>query len=180
MSKPAKVVKRRHWLGVALVAVAVTAVALVDGRKPEWLKPIIATRFPGVDWVDTSTLAQWMTAPPHTKTLILDARSQEEYAVSHLEGARRVDPAQPVLGSLRVPEDTIVVVYCSVGYRSAEIVEKLSAAGVDEVYNLEGGIFAWANEGRPIVGNGTPATSVHPYNGVWRYLLRRPLWDGAD
>lgn len=167
--------KRRHWLWLVAVALAATAVSLVDWRKPEWLEPMIATRFPRVDWVNTSTLAQWMTASPPTRTLILDARSQDEFAVSHLEGALRVDPARPELESLRVPEDTRVVVYCSVGYRSAAIVEMLSAAGVDEVYNLTGGIFAWANEGRPIVKNGEPATSVHPYNGVWGLFLRRSL-----
>jgi len=164
-------VKRRHWLWLVAVALAATAVSLVDWRRPEWLKPLIATRFPRVDWVDTRTLAEWMTASEHTRPLILDARSHDEFAVSHLEGALRVDPERPELGSLRVPEDTSVVVYCSVGYRSAAIVEKLSAAGVDDVYNLTGGIFAWANEGRPIVKSGEPATSVHPYNDIWGYFL---------
>ena len=41
-----------------------------------------------------------------------------------------------------------------------------------EVYNLQGGIFQWAMEGRHIVDKEGERTSVvHPYSAVWGKLL---------
>ena len=40
------------------------------------------------------------------------------------------------------------------------------------VYNLEGSIFKWANENRPIVnGDDKPTHLVHPYNSFFGKLL---------
>jgi hypothetical protein len=39
------------------------------------------------------------------------------------------------------------------------------------VRNLDGSIFAWANEGRPLERNGQPAQLVHPYDALWGKLL---------
>ena len=53
----------------------------------------------------------------------------------------------------RLPEvdkNTPIVVYCSVGYRSEKIGEKLRKAGYTNVTNLFGGLFTWANENRPL------------------------------
>ena len=67
-----------------------------------------------------------------------------------------------------------VVVYDAVGFYSAELAETLSSAGSGEIFYLEGGIFQWANEGRPLVdADGSPTTKVHPYNKLWGRLLKR-------
>ena len=46
--------------------------------------------------------------------------------------------------------------YCAVGYRSAEMATQLRAAGFTNVRNLEGSIFQWANEHRPLVHGEQP------------------------
>jgi rhodanese-related sulfurtransferase len=51
-----------------------------------------------------------------------------------------------------VPADRDVVVVCAVGARSARVVAFLRANGFDRVANLDGGMWAWAAAGRPIVG----------------------------
>lgn len=44
------------------------------------------------------------------------------------------------------------------------------------VYNLEGSIFKWANENRPMVDVKDKATIyAHPYNAVFQHLLRKEL-----
>jgi hypothetical protein len=50
----------------------------------------------------------------------------------------------------------------------------LLAAGVSPVYNLEGSIFAWANEGRALQSPRGPTEWVHPYNAVFGLLLAKP------
>ena len=45
-----------------------------------------------------------------------------------------------------------------------------------EVYNLEGSLFKWANESRPMVDHkDRPTSCVHPYNVVWGKLLHSHL-----
>ncbi|MDR9442968.1 MAG: rhodanese-like domain-containing protein [Schleiferiaceae bacterium] len=104
----------------------------------------------------------------------LDARSAEEYAVSHLQGARRVgfkdfDPARV----RDLPRDTPVVVYCSVGYRSEKIAARLRKMGFTEVYNLYGGLFEWVNRGNPVYRNEQATRAVHGYSWTWGIWLRR-------
>ena len=50
-----------------------------------------------------------------------------------------------------IAKDAPIVTYCSVGYRSGKMAERLQAAGYTNVRNLEGSIFKWANEHRPLV-----------------------------
>jgi 3-mercaptopyruvate sulfurtransferase SseA len=64
------------------------------------------------------------------------------------------------------------VAYCSIGYRSAAIIEDLERAGIQNVYNLEGGLFDWANQGRPIYRGEERVEEVHPFNRLWGLLLR--------
>lgn len=167
--------RRSTWLWALLLAFVVATIVFVCSLGPASLAWWIAVRFPDVQWVQTESLAQWMRGPRSKRLVILDVRSEDEFSVSHLLGAHRLDPEQPDVDSLRVPEDATVVVYCSVGYRSAAVVEKLHTAGIGDVYNLEGGIFAWANENRPIHRGRSLAASVHPYDGMWGYFLDRDL-----
>ncbi|MEM8660723.1 MAG: rhodanese-like domain-containing protein [Pseudomonadota bacterium] len=69
--------------------------------------------------------------------------------------------------------------YCSVGYRSSKATEQLLKLGLSNVHNLEGSIFEWANEGKPLVQGGsdslTPSHVVHPFDDNWGQLLRVEL-----
>jgi rhodanese-related sulfurtransferase len=162
--------KPRAWL-VAFAVVFVLAVAAVSQVRSETLAALIGLWFPDVQWVDTATLADWMNAPPSEAPLLLDVRSEDEFAVSHLRGAVRVEPGRRSFESL-IDESRPVVVYCSVGYRSAAIVGALEASGIADIHNLRGGIFTWANEGRPLFRGEAPASTVHPYDELWGVLLR--------
>lgn len=100
---------------------------------------------------------------------LVDVRRAEEYRVSHLPGAVLVDSFRPETVGLYA----VIVVYCSVGLRSAEYAEQLRQLGYRQVYNLRGSIFAWANSGYPLeAGNGRPTTIVHPYDRRWGELLK--------
>jgi len=65
-----------------------------------------------------------------------------------------------------------IYIYCSIGYRSEKIGEKLQKAGFKKVYNMYGGIFNWANSGYTLVDkNGKTTTKVHGYNNDWSQWL---------
>ena len=113
--------------------------------------------------------------------LLLDVRKDKEFAVSHIDGALRVDPdISPADFMTRFGAQAAgkqVIVYCSVGRRSsklgARVKEPLIAAGASGVVNLEGGIFRWHNNHRPLVNGVKKTESVHPYNVWWARLLER-------
>ncbi|MFB6098379.1 MAG: rhodanese-like domain-containing protein [Salinibacter sp.] len=137
---------------------------------------MIEATYPSVRSISTDSLAERLADESRPRPVLLDARSPEEYAVSHLRGARRVDPtadAYPALDSL--PPETPIVVYCSVGYRSAGVVQALQEQGFTAVANLEGSLFRWANEGRPVYRDGRRVEAVHPYNRRWGRLLTYSL-----
>lgn len=109
--------------------------------------------------------------------VLLDIRSPEEFEVSHITGAQLIDYDR------FKPEDVAhlsrnskVVVYCSVGYRSERIGEKMQELGFQEVYNLYGGIFNWKNQGNAVINSrGQPTDSVHTYNKNWGQWLERGI-----
>jgi len=106
---------------------------------------------------------------------LLDVRSEEEYSVSRMEGALHrhyEDFSAKSLPQDWQKEDSIVV-YCSVGYRSEKVAEKLEAAGFQNVYNLYGGIFEYLNQGGTVVDENGPTQNIHPYSWLWGKWLKR-------
>ena len=145
-------------------------VMLVAGRPLafELLQRGTSYKFRDVKWIVTRDLARWRGAPARPQPLLLDARTEAEYEVSHLQGARRIDPYRPSLAGLtRFPRDTPIVVYSSAGYRGARVASWLGEQGFPNVQNLGSSLFQWANEGRPIFKGDRPAEVVHPYDGRW-------------
>jgi len=106
---------------------------------------------------------------------ILDTRSEEEFEVSHIQGAQFVDYKSFEIEDVKsIPKDATVIVYCSVGYRSERIGEKMLESGYENVNNLYGGIFNWKNNGHQVVNNlNLPTDSVHTYNKRWSKWLEK-------
>lgn len=104
---------------------------------------------------------------------ILDAREFNEFQVSHLPTAKYVGDKDFKLSAVReISKSDSIVVYCTVGYRSEQIAEKLQKAGYQNVFNLFGGIFSWKNNGNPVVDNENQETQqVHCYNKMWSVFL---------
>ncbi len=104
---------------------------------------------------------------------IFDTREWREYEVSHIEGARYLGYDDFDAKRLQdIPKNAKIVLYCSVGYRSEKIGEKVRKLGYEKVYNLYGSIFEWANEGYPVVDlKGNPSDKVHTYNKDWSKWL---------
>jgi rhodanese-related sulfurtransferase len=108
--------------------------------------------------------------------LILDTREREEYQVSHIPGAVYVGYNQYDFTMLEsIPRDQPIVVYCSIGYRSEKIGEKLKERGFTGVYNLYGSIFEWTNRGFPLIDDeGKETLKIHTYNKQWSRWVDAP------
>ena len=136
----------------------------------------IVTDYPGISHISRAAMAQSLASE---EFLILDTRPQEEYEVSHIKGALQVNPDIS-------PEDfktqfghavknKKVIVYCSVGHRSSHFGQRLQStalsAGAVSVHNLEGGLFGWHNDVRPVENAKGATTHIHPYNALWGRLI---------
>ena len=157
----------------------------------------IRKKFSGVQHVSTDTVYGWLVPRPRADLLLLDTRAAAEFGVSRLPGAVHLDPDAddatvrrtltrhlPAAGD----QPTTIACYCSVGYRSSVTARRLNALRTDpaaaepplpryEAVNIEGSIFKWANEGKPLEdAGGQPTRFVHPYDKIFGRLLDKSLW----
>ena len=109
--------------------------------------------------------------------ILLDVRSPKEFEVSHIEGAIMIDYDNFKKSDVsKIDKDQEVIVYCSVGYRSERLGERLQKMGFENVKNLYGGIFDWKNQGNNIVNeNNLETDSVHTYNKAWSQWLYKGI-----
>ncbi len=87
-------------------------------------------------------------------TVLLDVREDDEWADGHIEDSIHIPmgqiQAEVGRGLSWLTPDTPVVVVCAVGARSARVATWLNSQGY-QALNLDGGINAWLQAGRPIV-----------------------------
>lgn len=166
---------RRVTLLLAVLAALVvlwTVGGCATRRAAGWaVDRYLAQKFDGVATITTAEAAAALGTPE--PPLLLDTREPDEYATSHLPGARHLPPdADPAEVLADVPRDRPVLVYCSVGWRSARFAQRMAAAGFTDVRNVEGSIFRWAIEGRPLVdAAGAPTERVHAFGPPWSWLV---------
>ena len=87
------------------------------------------------------------------KTVVLDVRSKEEYAESHLKRAIYIDISDKNFREeclQLLPKGKTVCVYCRTAFRSKTAADILNEAGYD-VIHMKGGFVAWTEAGKETV-----------------------------
>jgi len=97
-----------------------------------------------------------LTALQSAGALLVDVRTNQEFASGHITGAVNapLDQLQEIAGAWNKSQP--VIVYCATGARSAEAADVLAGAGFKKVYNLTQGIVAWSG---PVVGGQSAGTA---------------------
>lgn len=93
---------------------------------------------------------------------LIDVRTPVEYQEVHAPAARNVPLsalAPDAVEGLRPGPGEPLYFICRSGGRGRQACEQLTAAGVGDVVNVEGGTQAWAESGLPVV-RGKPAMSL--------------------
>ncbi|MGY8910742.1 MAG: rhodanese-like domain-containing protein [Flavobacteriales bacterium] len=126
-----------------------------------------------VPYISVETLAM-----PKTTAILLDAREENEFNISHLENAICVgyDNFKIKETNSKLPKDknAKIVVYCSLGIRSETVAHKLIQEGYTNVYNLYGGIFEWKNANFKVIDTlGKSTEKVHTFNKSWSKWLKK-------
>lgn len=146
--KPSSTLKSSLW--IALVLTAATGLAACGTAPTEPTAQSAAAQ--GAVAKDVK-VAEFQTLMAREGALLLDVRSDGEWAEGHLEGAAYIPFASADFNQqlAALPKDRPVLVYCASGGRSAKAMQALNAAGHPEVYNLLGGIRAWQGAGNAVV-----------------------------
>lgn len=90
------------------------------------------------------------------KYSLLDVRQPSEYEQGHIPGAELIPLAELQSNLDRFQPDRMTIVYCRSGNRSRSGVGILNGGGLDDVYNMEGGILAYNG----LVAAGPPEAGV--------------------
>jgi rhodanese-related sulfurtransferase len=109
--------------------------------------------------------------------VVLDVRAANEYAVSHIKGSLWLGYPDTDYSKIEdIPKNKMILVYCSVGYRSERVGEILLKKGYINVKNLYGGIFEWVNCEQPIVDKEEKNTNkVHGFEPSWGKWLDKGI-----
>ena len=76
---------------------------------------------------------------------MIDVREDHEVEIAEIGGEHI--PMGDILDNLdKISTTKQVVIHCRSGARSGSVCQQLENQGFDNVYNLKGGILAWANE----------------------------------
>lgn len=73
--------------------------------------------------------------------ILIDVRTEEEYAESHIENA--INIPLDIIETIDLNKDDVIVLYCASGMRSVEAAKKLVAIGYTNIYSLDGGLINW-------------------------------------
>lgn len=84
----------------------------------------------------------------HDNVKLIDVRDYNEWIYCRIEGAELIP--LPKIYDTNIPrDDQSIVVYCHTGQRSHHAAQVLLQRGFTDVYNLEGGIDAYARTVNP-------------------------------
>jgi len=82
--------------------------------------------------------------------VLVDVRSPEEFQGGSLPGATLIPFWDFAKGRFELPKDKPILLVCAVGGRSLACGQILASRGYREVYNLKGGLDAWAEQRVPL------------------------------
>lgn len=105
----------------------------------------------GVHVLGVDAFEQRLNATP--EKIILDVRTDEEYAQGKIKSATQIDYYQRDFKTevAKLDKTKPVFVYCASGVRSNSAAKILRQQGFTEIYDLKGGLNAWARSGKPLV-----------------------------
>ena len=99
--------------------------------------------------IDAATLKEWIDG--NKDFILLDVRGNDEINAAQIEADQTIEIPRGVI-EFKFPQmvpdkETVVVVFCSHGMRSAAVTNTISAYGYKNIYNLKDGLYSWIGSG---------------------------------
>jgi len=93
----------------------------------------------------TEFVQRWPSYPDE-HVVLLDVREPHELSVACVAGTLNIPMSEIPARTGELSQLQPIVVMCHGGIRSRQVAQFLVASGFGDVFNLEGGIDAWATE----------------------------------
>jgi rhodanese-related sulfurtransferase len=119
--------------------------------------------------INPATLKAWLDAG---EAIVIDVREPREYASEHIEGSAHIPLNSLHPAALPPHKGKKLVMLCRSGNRSMFACMKLNGAVRADVYNLDGGIRAWAMQGLPVNKPQTADTGEGLGASFMRFMTR--------
>jgi rhodanese-related sulfurtransferase len=153
--------KSRHVLAAGVAALALGAPLAACGGDDD-AAPVLAAEQPAAETPAASAEAPayGLVTPQQAAELatkdgitVIDVRTQEEYDEGHIDGATVIDFYAPDFADqvAQLDPEGEYLVYCRSGNRSGQAVAIMQQAGIDNIYDMDGGIVAYSAAGLPLV-----------------------------
>ena len=142
---------RHRFLLVTLVLV--TAALLISCNAVDKVhsqqKTQLAPETTYADGARRITIPELEELMKNKEVLVLDVRNQAMYDSGHIPGSRLIPLGDVPKRMHELNSADEIVVHCRSGVRSAQAVGLLMGAGFRKIYNLKGGVLAWADQVDP-------------------------------
>lgn len=141
--------RTRRTIGVAAVALALVAVVGCGGDEAD--APVAEAPAQPTDEAAAAAVPAYGRVTPAQATelagsgvTVIDVRTPEEYAEGHIEGARMIDFYSDTFAEqiASLDPDDEYLVYCRSGNRSGQTIGLMQQNGIDQVWDLQGGVAA--------------------------------------
>ena len=120
-----------------------TLTELVDYEQFCGMKSVEEEPERDVREISVKELKEWVDK--RSDFQLIDVREQYEYDIANISG--QLIPLGIITDHVdKIDADKQVVIHCRSGKRSADAIEALQKKGFNNLYNLKGGILAWADE----------------------------------
>lgn len=96
----------------------------------------------GVQSLSVQQLQEWLQNGH--RFMLLDVREDDEWEICHIPQSVHIPMGRVLQQTAALPADAPVAVLCHHGMRSRAVAQRLTELGFNHVYNVEGGIHAWA------------------------------------
>jgi len=87
--------------------------------------------------------------------ILLDVRTNDEFNSGHIENSLNIDyfSDEFYINVDKLDKNIPIILYCRSGRRSGLSANKIKKLGFKEIYNLEGGVLEWIEQGNVVVFN---------------------------
>lgn len=130
--------KMKFLVGLILVAIVVISCKQSNAQEAKTIEII--------------SVADMEEALKADDVQLIDVRSKGDYASGHIKDAKNIvyqgENWDKQVASL--DKDKPVYVYCAKGGRSARCASLLEEAGFTKIFDLDGGVTKWINEGKAV------------------------------
>lgn len=99
--------------------------------------------------ISAPELAAWLRDETRAKPVLLDVREPWEFETCRIDGAQSLPMRSIPRRIAELDADAEIVAICHHGMRSMQVAAFLEQNGFARLYNLQGGVAAWAAQVDP-------------------------------